>query len=293
MAETEGTVRIQTVLQKAGLCSRRTAEDWVRAGRVTVNGAQAQIGQRVDPSDQVALDGRIVDATVPKRYWVLYKPAGYTTSLKDRHAAHLVTELLPSGLGRLFPVGRLDRESEGLLVMTNDGALAFALTHPRFEVEKVYEAWVKGVPRRHHLDRIQRGIALGDGFARTKGAQVLKVEGDRALLRLVLNEGKKREVRRLMEAVGHPVEQLTRVRFGSITLAGLKPGEARPLTHREVKELYALVRPHGAPARSDATHERKRTPRGVGDDRRGRGLDPGRSRAPLRRSRRNPGRQDR
>lgn len=286
------TVRVQTVLQQAGLCSRRTAEDWVRAGRVTVNGVPAQIGQRVGRSDQVAVDGRPVGVAAAKQYWLLYKPGGYTTSLKDRHADHLVTELLPPGLGRLFPVGRLDRDSEGLLLMTNDGALAFALTHPRFGVEKVYEAWVKGVPRRHHLERIQRGIALEDGWARTESAQIVNAEGDRALLRLVLHEGKKREVRRIMEAVGHPVEKLTRVRFGGLTLEGLEPGQARPLTRPEVRELYALVRPEGAPHRSDAKHGQGSAPQGVGDHRRSGGMGARRSRTPVRHSRRNPGRKD-
>ncbi len=236
-------MRVQRILQKAGLTSRREAERWIAAGRVTVNGQPTGLGASADPErDRVAVDGRpVLLPTVPPVYLALYKPRGYTTSLADRHAAHLISELVPQRFGRLFPVGRLDRESEGLILLTNDGDLAQALMHPSHGVEKVYEVWVRGVPKKSHLQRMRDGIQLDDGKARPDRVDVLRRENDRALIRVVLHEGRKREIRRIFDRIGHPVQQLVRTRYGNITIGGLEPGHPRPLTHREVRELKALV----------------------------------------------------
>lgn len=236
-------IRVQRILQKAGLTSRRGAEDWIQAGRVTVNGQVVELGATADPDkDQIAVDGRPVKISdTPPAYLALYKPPGYTTSLRDRHAAHLISELIPPKFGRLFPVGRLDRDSEGIILLTNDGDLAQALMHPSHGVQKVYEVWVRGVPKKTHMERMRHGIQLEDGPAQPDRVDVVKRESDRTLMRVVLHEGRKREIRRIFDSIGHPVEQLVRTRYGNITIEGLEPGRPRPLTHREVRELKALT----------------------------------------------------
>lgn len=236
-------LRVQRILQQAGLASRRTAEEWIAQGRVTVDGRRVEVGARADPErETIALDGiPVTPRPAPPAYVLLNKPSGYTTSLKDRHAEHLVSELIPARFGRLFPVGRLDRESQGLLLMTNDGQLAHALMHPARHIPKVYEVWVKGVPHAAHLQRLRRGIMLDEGPATLDSVEVLRRESGRSLIRVVLHEGKKREVRRIFDSVGHPVEQLVRVRYGTLSIQGLESGHCRPLTNREVRELKALA----------------------------------------------------
>lgn len=236
-------MRVQRILQQAGLASRRAADEWIRQGRVQVNGEPVELGATADPSrDRITVDGKpVVIRERPLVYLALHKPPGYTTSWKDRHAEHLIKELVPAKFGRVFPVGRLDRDSEGLILLTNDGQLAHALMHPSSQIEKVYEVWVEGIPRKSHLARIKHGIELEDGFAKADQVELIKKENQRALLRLTLHEGRKREVRRMLDSIGHPVQQLVRVRFGNIRLQGLDSGSLRPLTHREVRELKALV----------------------------------------------------
>lgn len=237
-------IRVQRILQQAGLASRREAEEWILRGRVTVNGQKAELGMLADPNeDQISLDGRPISAKQRAMiYLALHKPAGYTTSLKDRHAEHLVTELVPGKYGRVFPVGRLDRDSEGLLLLTNDGALAHALMHPSSGIQKIYEVWVQGIPGKSHLERMRHGIELEDGLALADKVDLLTKNEGRALLRVTLHEGRKREVRRIFDSIGHPVYRLTRVAFGNIRLAGLAKGKMKPLTNREVRELKELVR---------------------------------------------------
>lgn len=251
-------MRLQRYLAMAGMASRRQAEAWIAAGRVTVNGQVARLGQRVGPGDQVAVDGEPVASRPGRVVLALYKPVGYTTSLADPHAEHLVRELIPPEVGRVFPVGRLDRDSSGLLLLTNDGELAFRLTHPRFGVSKAYEVWVEGHPGPGHLRRAREGVELGDGRARAAGVRVLQRLPDRTLLAVTLREGKKREIRRLFEVLGHPVLELCRVRFGNVTLEGLKPGEVRKLTDEEVARLWRLVAlPSDASIASPSSSQRR------------------------------------
>lgn len=286
------TIRVQRILQQAGLASRRQAEEWIRGGRVTVNGKSASLGDMADPDrDTIAVDGRPVKPSlVPAVYLALHKPPGYTTSLKDRHAEHLITELVPSKFGRLFPIGRLDRDSEGLILLTNDGQLAHALMHPSHGVKKVYHVWVKGVPRKSHLERMRRGIMLEDGPAQPDKVELLEKREGRALLQIILHEGRKREVRRIFDSIGHPVEQLIRTQYGNIALEGLDAGRSRPLTHREVRGLKALAgignermgEKDGPKARGVAGHQGHRrhqtiSARGSRDPVRLRGRNPGRS----------------
>jgi 23S rRNA pseudouridine2605 synthase len=243
--------RLQRLLAQAGLGSRRQMEAWIRAGRVTVNGRVAMLGTQVDPAvDRVTVDGRAVPLPRPAfRYYLLYKPEGYTTSLADPHAERLVTELFPRDGARLFPVGRLDRDTSGALLLTNDGWLAHRLMHPRFRVPKVYEAWVEGHPGPEALKRLRRGVTLAEGPARAQSVTVLERTPGSARVQLVLTEGRKREVRRLLQIIGHPVRRLVRTAYAGITLEGLRPGAVRPLTPDEVAALYRIVEAGRDPGR--------------------------------------------
>lgn len=230
--------RLQRALARAGLGSRRVCEDLIRAGRVTVDGSVASLGDRVDPSTAVVeVDGHRVSTDPGMRYFALHKPAGVTTTMRDPHAARDIRGLLPPG-PRIFPVGRLDRDTEGLLLLTNDGELGNRLMHPRHGVEKEYLAEVEGVPTEHHLARLRRGVELEDGVARALRATRVARAGGRGAVRVVVREGRKREVRRMLDAVGLPVRRLIRVRLGPIRLGRLRAGEVRALTPEEIRDLY-------------------------------------------------------
>ena len=207
-------------------------------GRVTLNGSVATIGDRADPlEDEVRVDGLEVNLDPNVKYYAFHKPAGVVTTMRDPQGRPDISAFVPQEGPRIFPVGRLDRDSEGLLLLTNDGDLANALTHPRYGVEKEYLAEVEGVPTPKHLGQLRRGVELEDGHARAKSARVTGRSGDRGAVRLVMTEGRKREVRRLLAAVGLPVTRLVRVRVGAVRLGGLPPGERRELTHDEVIAL--------------------------------------------------------
>jgi 23S rRNA pseudouridine2605 synthase len=233
-----GPERLQRALARAGLGSRRACEDLIRGGRVAVDGRVATLGDRVDPTRQlVTVDGHRVSVDPELRYFLLHKPAGVTTTLSDPHAERDLTSFLPEG-GRVFPVGRLDRETEGLLLLTNDGDLANRLLHPSHEVEREYLAEVDGVPSERDLSRLRAGVELEDGPARAVVARLTGASGERGAVRLVLTEGRNREVRRMLDAIGFPVRRLVRLRFGPVRLGDLPPGERRPLEADEVSALY-------------------------------------------------------
>ncbi|MCY0877617.1 MAG: pseudouridine synthase [Firmicutes bacterium] len=236
-------IRVQRILQQAGLGSRRQSEAWIQQGRVAVNGRTASLGDLADPTvDRITFDGEPVKSATPRPvYLAFHKPPGVTTTLRDPHAEHVVAEYVPAQYGRVFPVGRLDRDSEGLLLLTNDGMLAHALMHPKNQVPRVYEVWVKGIPRHNHLERMRRGIVLEDGMAKPDDVRLVRKLEDEAVLRVTLHEGRKREVRRLFQSIGHPVMRLRRIQYGNIRLEGLEPGAVRPLTPREVQELKGMI----------------------------------------------------
>jgi 23S rRNA pseudouridine2605 synthase len=230
--------RLQRALARAGFGSRRACEELIAGGRVEVNGRVATLGDRVDPQrDEVRVDRRRISVDPGLRYLALHKPRGVTTTLRDPHAERDLRGLLPRG-PRVFPVGRLDRDTEGLLILTNDGDLAHRLAHPRHGVEKEYLAEVDGMPTARQLGRLRRGVLLEDGPARAVQARAVGRSGPRGAVRLVLTEGRKREVRRLLEAVGLPVRRLVRTRVGPIRLGGLGPGDLRDLEPHEVRALY-------------------------------------------------------
>ena len=239
----QGPARLQKLLSAAGVASRRAAEQLISEGRVTVNGRTVrEPGTRADPlSDDVRVDGRRIARKVRRRYLALHKPRGYVTTRSDPHRRKTVLDLIPDVREYVYPVGRLDYDSEGLLLLTNDGALAAVLTHPRHAVTRVYEALVRGVPSGARLRRLAAGVEI-DGRP-TAPAQVRLLHGgapgrsDEALVRIVVREGRNRQVRRMFDAIGHPVRRLRRTRLGPVSLRGLPPGAARELTPAEVGAL--------------------------------------------------------
>lgn len=205
---------------------------------MTINGKVATLGDQLDPeTDRVELDGAPVPLASELRYFALHKPVGVVTTARDPQGRPDITGFLPEG-PRVFPVGRLDLESEGLLLLTNDGELAYRLTHPKFEVEKEYLAEVEGAPTGGALTRLTRGVELDDGIARAASARQVGGARDRSAVKVVITEGRKREVRRMLAAVGLPVRRLIRLRVGPIRLGDLPAGEVRPLTLDEVRALY-------------------------------------------------------
>jgi 23S rRNA pseudouridine2605 synthase len=241
--------RLQKVLARAGFGSRRAAEELIRAGRVAVSGRPARLGDRVRPGrDQVTVDRVPIPADPRLRYLALNKPAGVTTTMKDAHAARTLTSFLPQG-PRVFAVGRLDRDTEGLLLLTNDGALAHRIQHPSGRVEKEYLVEVDGSISVDAVRRLRAGVDLDDGPGRPRpqgrGGRVRGPGGERirgrSSVRVVMAEGRKRLVRRMFAQLGYPVRRLVRVRVGPVALGRLRPGEARPLDADEVMGLYRLT----------------------------------------------------
>ncbi|MBV8950489.1 MAG: rRNA pseudouridine synthase [Actinobacteria bacterium] len=230
--------RLQKVLARAGVGSRRASEALIEAGRVTVNGEVATLGRRVDPAtDRVELDGVPVVVRDDVVYYLLNKPRKVVTTAADPEGRDTVLDLVP-GEPRVFPVGRLDYDTEGLLILTNDGDLAHRLTHPSRGVEKEYVLEVDGVPTRGALRRLREGVDLDDGRTAPARARLAETRGDVAAVELVIHEGRNRQVRRMLEAVGHPVRRLVRTRIGPIADRALAPGAWRLLTRDEVRRLY-------------------------------------------------------
>lgn len=234
-------IRLQKVLSQAGIASRRAAEELIVQGRVSVNGTTVrELGTKADPaSDDIRVDGRRVKSAERHRYILLNKPRGVVTTRSDPQRRRTVLDLLRGVREYVYPVGRLDYDTEGLLLLTNDGDLAAALTHPRHGVERTYEAKVTGMPDDAAIARLRGGIPL-DG-RRTQPADVELVNRSRrdahGVLRITIREGRNRQVRRMCEAVGHPVERLTRTRIGPIRDRMLKPGMWRELTGAEIAAL--------------------------------------------------------
>jgi pseudouridine synthase len=231
--------RIQKIIAHAGICSRRKAEQYIAEGRVKVDGKLVtQPGLKVDPQQVViTVDNKPLQEE-KKIYVLLHKPRGYVTTLSDPQGRPIVTDLLPEIQERLFPVGRLDLDSEGALLLTNDGALANKVLHPRFEVNKTYEVTLRSLPKKSDLQRLEQGIVL-DG-KKTWPAQlcILKKKKDVAVVEIIIHEGKKRQVRKMFQAVGHPVIRLKRTAYGRLRLKNLPEGSYRFLGKNDVKKLF-------------------------------------------------------
>jgi 23S rRNA pseudouridine2605 synthase len=229
-------MRLNAYLARAGVASRRRADELIKAGRVTVNGEPAQLNTQVGRRDRVELDGSPLDLQ-PLSYVLLHKPAGTVTTAHDPRGRRTVVDLVDHP-ARVVPVGRLDADTTGALLLTNDGELAHRLAHPRYEVDKVYEAEVEGEPANEALQQLREGVDLDDG--RTAPAQARRLGPSK--LELVIHEGRKHQVKRMLEAVGHPVTRLHRSRYAGLTPDGLEPGQWRELTEGEVASLRELTR---------------------------------------------------
>ena len=241
-ADAPSSMRLQRFLAQAGLGSRRACEEYVVSGRVTIDGREIhELGTTVDPETQVVcLDGERVRLEA-KQYILLNKPPGYVCTHRDPEGRPRAVDLVPQNGPRLFTVGRLDENSRGLLLVTNDGELANRLAHPRFQVERRYEVQVAGRPTRETLQLLTRGLHFTEGSFRIRGYRRRKVQKNSTFLEIILTEGRNREIRRLFARVGHKVLKLTRIGFGPLRLGKLKEGKYRALTAGELKSLRELV----------------------------------------------------
>ncbi len=233
--------RLQKLIAAAGLASRREAEQWIAAGRVTVNGRLAGLGDVAElPKDKIEIDGRPLAAEEKKYYLLLNKPVGFVTTARDPQGRAVVTDLVREIPARLYPVGRLDLTTEGLLLLTNDGALAHHLAHPRHEVDKTYLVRVRGTLGEEARRRLETGIELEDGLTAPARIGSIRRVGSHSWFEITIHEGRNRQVRRMCEAVGCSVSRLKRIRFAFLDLGDLLPGRFRPLTRNEVQRLQSL-----------------------------------------------------
>ncbi len=237
-----GGERLQKVLAAAGVASRRACEDLIRSGRVRVNGTiVSALGTRANPArDRITIDGKRIGRPQRPQYYLVYKPRGVVTTTRDPHAKRTVLDLVPRR-SRLFPVGRLDAASEGLLLLTNDGSTAQLLLHPSFEVPRSYRVSVDGRVGAESVRRLRDGIPIGGRTLALRGAQVLERSSARSVLELTLVEGRRRQIREMMQALGHPVRRLVRMSFGPLRLGGLRPGKWRLLTPEELRALERML----------------------------------------------------
>jgi pseudouridine synthase len=229
--------RLQKLMAHAGIASRRACEDLIRQGRVEVDGEVATLGQKADPDCQhIVVDGVPLKKKSPPVYVAVHKPYGVLSTSQDDRGRRTVRDLVPLA-GHLYPVGRLDRNSEGLVLLTNDGALTNRLTHPRYEHEKEYRVLVEGQPPDATLARWERGVRLEDGLTAPAQVSRLQTEQGSTWVQVIMHEGRKRQIRRVAQLLGHPVQRLIRERIGSLQLGDLGPGQWRHLSEQEVKDL--------------------------------------------------------
>jgi 23S rRNA pseudouridine2605 synthase len=235
--------RLQKVIAHAGVASRRKAEELILEGKVTVNGSVVkELGIKVSPADRIEVNGIPLEREEPV-YFLLYKPRGVISSVKDDKGRKVVTDFFEHVEQRIYPVGRLDYETSGVLLLTNDGEFANLLMHPSSEVDKVYVAKTKGIPSKEALRSLEKGIRLEDGKTAPARVKLLSMDKKKqtAIVELTIHEGRNRQVRRMFEAVGFPVLKLKRERYGNLTLQGLSAGEKKELTPHEVKQLRTLA----------------------------------------------------
>ncbi len=234
-------MRINKYLADKGIASRRHADEMISSGRVTINGELATLGASVEENDQVALDGVLIEQTEKKEeYYLMNKPKGVVCTVSDDRGRKTVMDLLPEGVGRVFPVGRLDYSTEGLLVLTNDGDLAYRLTHPMTEIPKTYMAKIEGTLTEKDLNPIRSGVELDGVLTKKCKAHIVETNKAYTKVHITITEGKNRQVRRMFESIGKTVELLRRVSIGQLKLTGLDRGQIRPLTEQEVLYLKGL-----------------------------------------------------
>lgn len=234
-------MRINKFLAEKGLASRRHADEMISAGRVKINGEIATLGTNVEEEDEVTLDGQVVSITEKKEeYYIMNKPKSVLCTVSDDRGRKTVMDFLPEGVGRVFPVGRLDYATEGLLILTNDGDLAFRLTHPTTEIPKTYLARIEGTLTEKDLNPIRSGVELDGVLTKKCKAHIVETNKDYTKVHVTVTEGRNRQVRRMFEAIGKNVAFLKRVSIGQLKLTGLDRGEIRPLTEQEVAYLKGL-----------------------------------------------------
>ncbi|WP_025028029.1 pseudouridine synthase [Caldalkalibacillus mannanilyticus] len=236
--------RLQKVLAHAGVASRRKCEEFIINGRVKVNGQVVlDLGTKVDPQqDRIEVDGTPIHSE-KMAYYLFYKPTGVITSVTDTHGRKVVTDFFQEIPERIYPVGRLDNDTSGLLIMTNDGDLAYRLMHPSFTIDKIYLATVEGIPSSQKLKQLEKGVLLEDGWTSPAVAEIVEKRSQptESVIRLTIHEGRKRQVRRMCQHIGHTVKKLHREKYGFLTLKGLKKGEYRELSSEEVTRLKEMV----------------------------------------------------
>lgn len=235
--------RLQKVIAQSGLTSRRKAEELIIDGRVKVNGViVTTLGTKVAPSDEVAVDE--VPLYKEKHvYYVLYKPRGYISSVQDEKDRDTVIDLMDDVTERIYPIGRLDYATSGILLLTNDGEFAHLLMHPKHEMEKVYVAKIKGIPSKETLSRLRKGVRDKEDLLKATDYRIMSIDKHKEtmILEIKLHEGKNHHIRRMMDGLGYPIMKLKREKYGHLTLKGLKPGKYRPITRQEINHLTAIA----------------------------------------------------
>lgn len=240
---TNAEERLQKVIAQSGVTSRRKAEQLMIDGEVKVNGqVVTKLGTKVSPNDKIEVNGYPLEKEIAS-YYMLYKPRGVISSLNDDKGRKIVTDFLMNVTERIFPIGRLDYDSSGILLLTNDGDFANLLMHPKYEVEKVYVAKLKGIPNNTELARLRKGVKAENEILKAVDYNVLSQDAKNKtmILEITLREGKNRHIRRMMEQLGYPVTKLKREKYGLLTLRGLQPGDSRPLTPHEIKQMRNLA----------------------------------------------------
>jgi pseudouridine synthase len=234
--------RLQKIISRAGIASRRAAENMILAGRVTVNGKKIMLlGAKADPEkDHIKVDGKLINTRQPKTYILLNKPKGYITSLRDTEGRPTVMDLLRRVRTKVYPVGRLDYDTEGLLLLTNDGDLANAIMHPKREISKTYHVKLKGILEDRDLHKLRKGIKIEGGITAPAEVKRLKRTNENSWIEMTIHEGRKRQIRRMLDRIGHPVLKLKRVRIGFLDLKGVEPGGYRYLSIEEISRLKNL-----------------------------------------------------
>ena len=233
-------MRINKFLAEKGVASRRHADDMVAAGRICINGKVAELGANVEEGDEVTLDGKQLAAEQTYQYFIMNKPKGVVCTVADDHGRKTVCDLLPETAGRVFPVGRLDYATEGLLILTNDGDLAFRLTHPKAEIPKTYMARIEGTLTEKDLNPIRSGVEIDGVLTKKCKAHIVETNKAYTKVHITITEGRNRQIRRMFEAIGRNVDFLKRVAIGQLKLKGLDRGQSRPLTEMEIAYLKGL-----------------------------------------------------
>ncbi|QNU65327.1 rRNA pseudouridine synthase [Ruminiclostridium herbifermentans] len=232
-------MRLQKFLAHAGVASRRMAENYIKQGRVAVNNKiVTDMGVVVKNTDKITVDGNLVECKEEKIYIMLHKPTGYVSTARDQFGRQTVLDLVTDINCRLYPVGRLDYDTSGLIILSNDGDFTYRLTHPKHEIKKVYEALISGVPQKNEIKMFEKGLKIEDYITSPAKIHIKNVIGNNALVHITIHEGKNRQVRKMCEAIGHNVLTLKRISIGPIALGDLPEGKWRKLTASELKSLY-------------------------------------------------------